>query len=247
MPPAPAHSKTHAWILILSVWTLVMTIVIIGLLMSGGGKKDERTEAIAAACENGATNAINAAEAAETSSDDAENTEETICETPANPTYSGSNSNNMLPKLSYPYGWSATQHWSETSTFTAKPGYFFTCDECGGFDRESGLTVVGKPIAQAEETDPTKIQTAYTEASKAEDVEYTNIVINSKTLSNGTAVFIDGHAKIDAAGEGEYDFHEVRFKTANTYVKVEFIDMGDATLGDEWAAVKASLDFSSVK
>lgn len=248
---APQHGKAHVWILVLLVWVVALSLVTIGLLVTRG-KNAADAEELAVACQNGTTNAVNSsldrladacasAEPGKSGSDE-ESTEDDVLFH----SYNGANGNNMLPTLSYPYGWSATLYDGTNPEFVAQPSYFFDCEGCGGFDTSSRLFITTKPVAEADEMDTAKIQANFVEASKTEDYEATNITVSAKALTNGTAVYIDGHEVVQAAGGGDYDFHEIRFKTSNTYVKVVFVDTSE-NLDEEWELIKNSLDFSKVK
>lgn len=252
MPPQSMNgetpSKVHIWILALLAWTAVFSLIAVGLLVARESNDGLSETEMSSACQNGVLNGIttNLTRISEACVDGITQPEEEI----QNLSFDAVSSNGTLPSLSIPLHWTAS--WSlglfsdkKLAEFRAVKGIYETCTECGGLDNPPTFTIKSLPASEADAMDPETIKNAYIESSKADDVEYTNIVVASYILKNGTLILIDGVEDIQAAGARNGVFHIMRFLTTNTYVELDFHEHGATS--NEWLTVKDSLDWSTMK
>lgn len=238
------------WMLILLGWTAVFSLIAVGLLLTKGSTSISSSD-ISLACQNGTLNGITTnltriSDACQT--DDTNGTASTT--TPSGNTFDAAAADGTLPGLTLPLNWTAS--WSTgpfeegvLAEFHAVKGIYETCVACGGLDNPPEFRVASLLVMKAELMDPEKIKADYVEKSKADDADYTNIVVTSSSVAGGTLVSIDGVKDIQAAGATNGPFHILRFTNATKYVELTFHEY--RATNAEWMTVKNSIDWSTIK
>ncbi len=234
-PPTPdAHSpsKVHMWILILLSWTAVFSLLSVGLLLTKSSDPALSTTELSAACQNGVFNGIttNLTRISEACS------EENLAEADEYISVVGTA---WYPGFNVPEGWHISGVMNDpmmyTITMSDQPmiTYHFNTDELSV--AHLWITTKGVPA------DGIPDRAAYI-ASLYAGSEFTNVVTNSTSVSDGTLFT----TSLDETPEIGTTIHKtiLHYFGSMTLVTITYDNETDAS---DWETFSSSLDWSTIK